>query len=85
MAVGGQADLTTGTLDGLELRLRRLEQLVTGQSTTDAATSASQDERVTTRLERLEASLKELSSKSPPIRDFLELCKILSSSCLPTS
>ena len=88
MATSEAADTVTpaaaDTIELLETRLRRIEYLLTGDSSwsgesVDVSTekTISQKDSVTARLASLENELNRLSGKVPAVRDMLRLCMLL--------
>lgn len=71
------------TIELLETRLRRIEYLLTGDSSWSgesvgvSQTPVPPKESVTSRLASLENVLRELSGKVPAVRDMLRLCTSL--------
>jgi len=77
MAAGNQDEVTLGTLESLELRLRRLEMMITGTSgedTRESAKGAVKGNTAAARLEQLEDALGKLSDKHRVVADLLRLC-----------
>lgn len=75
------------TIALLERRLERILFLLSGKDEAEDAlqhvTTQSRDQTVYARLAKVEAGLSKLSSKSPVIRDLLDLCAFVVNYLLP--